>query len=316
MTSSSFVATYADPPRNPTPAGTATGTAAPGLLDVLYHVDNLLGNDSLPDVFRTEAVAYDFALAPFSPVDVFDPDEFQVRGFIQAGLDWTLPTPTVGSAQVFQNADIEWLLKSAGSTIAGLRLLHARRIDATGLVWDPVDEDITITLHFSGGTSTTIAYPLASGNFVVDRSVSRGTTQLWIDGNLVFDTTTTTPRTAGTLTFVVDRADGQVQDIAIPDLTMAESHIILSGVRLCPSGTAISDLTPFANQWVIGERAGIGDGVTTVYATTYAYIANSLRVDVASILSEADPTGDQAFTLVDPAPVGAPVTVTYMASGL
>lgn len=75
---------------------------------------------------------------------------------------------------------------------------------------------------------------------------------------------------------------------------------------------------PKANQAVRNEIVGSGDGVTTVYATAFAYAGTSLEVQVSGIAVRADPTdpASHLFTLSDPAPVGAPIVASYQASGL
>jgi hypothetical protein len=78
-------------------------------------------------------------------------------------------------------------------------------------------------------------------------------------------------------------------------------------------GEPIAWCVPTYNQPVLDEDVGTGDGVTTQFTTRFPYLAASIEVYVGAILSEVDPTDPSAgiLTLIDPAPLGAAVRVSY-----
>jgi hypothetical protein len=316
-TSGSFTAEKSPPTLSVAPIGTLLSSSAmPGLLDVLYHADHLLASYSLPYTSRREDAVYDFELAPVSG---FDPDEFQIRGHIAARVDWTIPaSPIVGSAQVIVNARVRFVVQSGGYPLVSLDMNHTRTVGVvTGGVWGPVTDTIASELR-DNGTPTIAAIPRQEGNFVIDRSVSRGTTQLWFDNVLIIEPTPTISAVPGALDLSVDFADVHAQVITV-DVPMVEAELELSGLRICPSGSAISDVHPLRYQAVRNELVGYGDGVTLVYATEFAYVASSLQVEVSGIATVGIDFTTPArglFTLIDPAPVSAPITASYQASGL
>lgn len=314
-TSGSFTAEKSDPTTSDTPIGTLISSSAmPGLLDILYHADHLLASTSAPYTHRREDAVYDFELAP---IGGFDPDEFQVRGHIAARVDWTIPaSPPVGSAQIILKAELRFFVQSAGSPLVGLNVVHDRRINASGGSWLAMSDDFGANLRDTSGF-TGVTLPRQEGNFVIDRSVVRGTTQLWFDNELMLEVTLSVPRTPGALNLVVDRADARAQIITV-DVPMVELEVELSAVRICPAGTAIPEPEVIRNQTVIHEHIGVGDGATTVFTTNFAYVAGSLEVTVSGILSESDSTdpAGRMFTLADPPPYGAAIFADYRASGL
>lgn len=319
-TSSSFTATLSNS-GSTTPQGTLVAdTAFPGLLSLMYEADHLHTRTSLPDVQRHETVQYDYALSnPAIP----DPDECQVRGYISSRLEWPSPLPTPsGIEQVIQSADLEFIINSGGFPMLGLRLQHQRQANTSGVSWT-VSESVTATLlETAGASSSTVipSFPLSAGNFVLDRSVSRGTTQFWMDGNLIAEVAHVTTRVAGSVDLVVDRADLNADIIRVADIAL-ECEVRLEGLRVCPIGTPIvitygDEGEPVRNQRVTNDDIARGDGVTTTFTTRFPYIPASLMVEVSGFAMPLDPTDPAtgAFTLPVPPAPGAEIVASYQRS--
>jgi hypothetical protein len=175
----------------------------------------------------------------------------------------------------------------------------------------------------ASSSSTIAEASFIAGRVAFDRNLARGSLRVydpflgWQDFPITHDLSGLSGpymrakldffRTTEWLTAVVDK-NTSTADMSITDLVPC--------VDIPTRGS--TDGLPVRNQPVQDEIVGLGDGVTTIFATNFAYVGTSLHVEVSGILSEADPTDPTtgAFTLIDPAPPGAIVTASYQASGL
>lgn len=314
--------------------GTQFGHAYPGQMQVNHHVDHLMLPATSSGI--SENISYDFRLDGVGP---FDPDEFQIRGYIQARLDWTLATP-FAAGQVDQSARVRFGVGiDDGSGAVGIggptclvgidfNRTRLRLVDTTGTPFWRADysDVLAITIYYPNGARSSIvsiSRPtdhdiVDAGMFVIDRSVTRGTTQLWLNNEMILEVANTAWGETDPIIGSFDFADLGVHTAGVPDLTMAEEEVELAMLRICPTGTAIFEPDPIRNQTVVNEWVGTGDGVTTAFATHYAYVPQSLQVHVSGILSESDSTdpANRVFTMPDPPTYGARVVATYTASGL
>lgn len=256
------------------------------------------------------AHADSFVALPGALVDL---DEYRIGGRVTMIQNW--PTMAGGVA----DADLVWAVTvqddpSTGSYYSRIEVELIKNRSSGGV------ESYQFAVRmfdqgFSVGSVVTAEQFATALTFdwYIDRSASRGDVQMMmshINGGLPYSRAVAAGSPPVAPVTITLEGDAGLQNHVTTDWS---PRITQDNLASCvPGGTA-----PVAGQQVLHEPIGTGDGSTTTYATQWPYVPGSLQVSVAGLVVEADPTdpGTGSFTLVDPAPSGAPIFAAYRAGG-
>lgn len=258
-----------------------------------YHVDHLLGHFSLPDDFRSEA-AESTATLELGQLALVDPDEFVWRGHIKAANTWEYPEEVVGSSGLRFTGSLRArignaAILAAGRALAGIELAHETQIIVSEGGWGFPQEIISIRLYRPNAAAVTVVLvdsdPTVDGNdegdFIISRSVNRGTTQLWYNDVLITEVPATAWVEVGDLTMLVDPLDVGCQTDRVEDLPMGDVFVSITDMTLCPipaggtfqftnESTPMNAFDPAFTFWDFGD----GDDVTGVENPQHTYAAS------------------------------------------
>lgn len=155
--------------------------------------------------------------------------------------------------------------------------------------------------------------PTPGSPLVIRHEVEEGVEQrIFVNGGLLLtqdiSAHTWTPSSAIGYTL---STSGSATAVPIPEFEVFVNDLDCTDT----DGNPIAWCVPVLNQPVYDELVATGDGVTEAYSTAFSYLQGTLQVYVGTILSEVDETDPAAgqFTLIEPAPLGAAIRVSYRA---